>query len=118
MKIVSEQPNLNVVVGVDDFSAFVKYRKGSLTYVVCDVKPKPVRVLIYESFKLTAIDEEENARKKTTPERVAEAEMKFYGTNESEDTATKKKKSNAANKKDAAVITKWEAKPYQSAWKL
>ena len=105
VKIVSEQPNLNVVVGVDDFSAFVKYRKGSLTYVVCDVKPKPVRVLIYESFKLTAIDEEENARKKTTPERVAEAEMKFFRTNESDDTTTKKKKSNAANKKDAAVIT-------------
>merc|ERR1711959_615665 len=62
-------------------------------------------VLIYESFKLTAIDEEENATKKTTPERVAEAEMKFFRTNESDDTTTKKKKSNAANKKDAAVIT-------------
>ena len=106
VKIVCEQPNLNVVVGVDDFSAFVKYRKGSLTYVVCDVKPKPVRVLIYESFKLTAAEDAEIENSKTTPERVVEAEMKFRAIDESEDATTKKKmKSNAASKKDAAVIT-------------
>ena len=106
VKIVCEQPNLNVVVGVDDFSAFVKYRKGSLTYVVCDVKPKPVRVLIYESFKLTAAEDAEIENSKTTPERVVEAEMKFRAIDESEDATTKKKmKSNAASKKDAAVVT-------------
>ena len=106
VKIVCEQPNLNVVVGVDDFSAFVKYRKGSLTYVVCDVKPKPVRVLIYESFKLTAAEDAEIENSKTTPERVVEAEMKFRAIEESEDATTKKKmKSNAASKKDAAVVT-------------
>jgi len=108
IKIVCEQPNLNVVVGVDDFSAFVKYRKSSLTYVVCDVKPKPVRVLIYESFKLTAAENAEiESTTKSTPERVAEAEMKLRATEESEDATEKKKimKSNAASKKDAAVIT-------------
>ena len=106
VKIVCEQPNLNVVVGVEDFSAFVKYRKGSLTYVVCDVKPKPVRVLIYESLKLTAAEDAEIENSKTTPERVVEAEMKFRAIDESEDATTKKKmKSNAASKKDAAVVT-------------
>ena len=108
IKIVCEQPNLNVVVGVDDFSAFVKYRKSSLTYVVCDVKPKPVRVLIYESFKLTAAENAEiESTTKSTPERVAEAEIKLRATEESEDATEKKKimKSNAASKKDAAVIT-------------
>ena len=108
IKIVCEQPNLNVIVGVDDFSAFVKYRKSSLTYVVCDVKPKPVRVLIYESFKLTAAEDAEiESTTKSTPERVAEAEMKLRAAEESEDATEKKKimKSNAASKKDAAVIT-------------
>lgn len=93
---------------MDDFSAFVKYRKSSLTYVVCDVKPKPVRVLIYESFKLTAAESAEiESTTKSTPERVAEAEMKLRATEESEDATEKKKimKSNAASKKDAAVIT-------------
>ena len=102
---------------MDDFSAFVKYRKGSLTYVVCDVKPKPVRVLIYESFKLTAAEDAEIENQNNT-ERVVEAEMKFRAIDESEDATTKKKmKSNAASKKDAAVVTE-ETKPYQSAWKL
>ena len=67
VKIVCNRANVNVVVGVDDFSAFVKYRKGSLTYVVFDVKPKQLRVLIYESLR-----EENNID--TTVERVAEAE--------------------------------------------
>jgi hypothetical protein len=99
VKIVLGKPNTNVVCGLNDFSAFVKYRKGTLTYIVFDLKPKQLRILIYESMKEeTTTNNNKNDKKKTTAELINEIEIN--GKNDTTNT-TKKKSSYSST---AAVL--------------